>query len=284
MDDGSVDDGASLVKAIDGSRILLIRQSNAGVAVARNVGVANTTSPYVTFLDADDTWEPQYLAEQNDLINSYPAMGAYSTGYYLKYPGKPVIQAPIRYMPAKDGQIVDYFKGAASGSNPMWTAGTCIPRSVFDEMGGFPDKVQLHEDLYLWARIALQYPIAHVSVPLATYYKHEEGSLCFNRVLEDRDLLFFSFLEDVLVQKLVPTETQRYVRKYLNQWVIRDAVKAGCAANSRMVKKCVGKYQATSSTDKAWIALLGRYLAMPAGVQKVVRDLGRGLKMHLRRS
>ena len=61
VDDGSVDDGASLVEAMDGSRILLIRQSNAGVAVARNVGVANTTSPYVTFLDADDIWEPQYL-------------------------------------------------------------------------------------------------------------------------------------------------------------------------------------------------------------------------------
>lgn len=60
VDDGSVDpvDLAELVEVADDARIRVHRQLNAGVSVARNVGVGLTDSRWVAFLDQDDVWHP----------------------------------------------------------------------------------------------------------------------------------------------------------------------------------------------------------------------------------
>lgn len=48
----------------------LIAQSNAGLSAARNAGLARAATPYVTFLDGDDLWHPEYLASVLPLIAS----------------------------------------------------------------------------------------------------------------------------------------------------------------------------------------------------------------------
>ena len=54
IDDGSTDDTLALVKGFDDSRIIVKHQENAGVSVARNVGLSLALGTYITFLDADD--------------------------------------------------------------------------------------------------------------------------------------------------------------------------------------------------------------------------------------
>jgi glycosyltransferase involved in cell wall biosynthesis len=63
VDDGSTDDTESAVtEAIAGdSRFTYVKQQNAGVANARNNGVAMGTGKYVMCLDADDAVEPTFL-------------------------------------------------------------------------------------------------------------------------------------------------------------------------------------------------------------------------------
>jgi glycosyltransferase involved in cell wall biosynthesis len=57
VDDGSTDATVELARAhIVGATV--IEQENSGVAVARNRGLAWSTSPYVAFLDQDDLWHP----------------------------------------------------------------------------------------------------------------------------------------------------------------------------------------------------------------------------------
>ncbi|MBQ7548715.1 MAG: glycosyltransferase family 2 protein [Clostridia bacterium] len=56
VDDGSSDNSAGVIEAMaekDG-RIRLIRQDNAGVSAARNVGVRNSRGEYLIFVDGDD--------------------------------------------------------------------------------------------------------------------------------------------------------------------------------------------------------------------------------------
>lgn len=59
VDDGSRDDTAARVTAIDDPRITLIRQSNAGIAAAMNAGIRLGNAPFVARLDADDIAAPE---------------------------------------------------------------------------------------------------------------------------------------------------------------------------------------------------------------------------------
>lgn len=66
VDDGSTDRTARIVGAIasrDG-RVSLVVQQNAGVATARNTGIQAARGQWLAFLDADDIWYPQKLAQQ----------------------------------------------------------------------------------------------------------------------------------------------------------------------------------------------------------------------------
>ncbi len=78
VDDGSFDNSVdlaerALVDAGDRVRCRVIRQENAGVSVARNLGASEARSSYIAFLDADDEWLPNYLAEIERLASSFPS-------------------------------------------------------------------------------------------------------------------------------------------------------------------------------------------------------------------
>ena len=62
VDDGSTEE-LSYVETLD-SRIVLLRQHNAGLSAARNAGIRATSAPLIAFLDADDLWLPLKLEHQ----------------------------------------------------------------------------------------------------------------------------------------------------------------------------------------------------------------------------
>jgi glycosyltransferase involved in cell wall biosynthesis len=66
VDDGSSDGTAAIVeaKALTDPRIRLIRQRNAGVAAARNYGLAMAAGDLIAPLDADDLWHRDKIARQ----------------------------------------------------------------------------------------------------------------------------------------------------------------------------------------------------------------------------
>lgn len=63
VDDGSTDDTESVVRELmqKDARIRYIQQSNSGVAVARNSGIASTDAKFVCCLDADDAIEREFI-------------------------------------------------------------------------------------------------------------------------------------------------------------------------------------------------------------------------------
>lgn len=66
VDDGSADRSIEIVNAqadLD-PRVRLVRQSNSGVAAARNRGVEESKGEYIALLDADDLWRPSKIAKQ----------------------------------------------------------------------------------------------------------------------------------------------------------------------------------------------------------------------------
>ncbi|MGD1027444.1 glycosyltransferase family 2 protein [Candidatus Binatus soli] len=75
VDDGSTDGTAEIVRGFSDSRIRYIQQANAGPGMARNRGVAEATSQYVSFLDSDDLWTPDKLSSCLTFLSNHPEVG-----------------------------------------------------------------------------------------------------------------------------------------------------------------------------------------------------------------
>jgi glycosyltransferase involved in cell wall biosynthesis len=72
-DDGSTDGTAAAV-AEYGSQICYLKQSNAGPATARNLGLSVARGDFVAFLDADDLWHPEKLERQAARFRARPEL------------------------------------------------------------------------------------------------------------------------------------------------------------------------------------------------------------------
>ena len=79
VNDGSTDNSIEMVKRFVDPRIKLITQKNAGVSAARNHGIKEAKGEFITFLDADDSWEPDFLKTQIYLAKKYTV---FTTDYY----------------------------------------------------------------------------------------------------------------------------------------------------------------------------------------------------------
>ena len=78
VDDGSTDTTAAIVESYTDSRIRLIRQPNRGVSVARNTGLEASQGQFITFLDSDDLYYPDFLKTLHRLIQSNQTEMAFS--------------------------------------------------------------------------------------------------------------------------------------------------------------------------------------------------------------
>jgi glycosyltransferase involved in cell wall biosynthesis len=169
VDDGSTDGSGNIVKAINDNRIRLVRQDNAGVSAARNRGVAESSAPYICFLDADDWWEPTFLEKMAVLVERYPDAGIYGTSYWIVKNGKKRL-APIGVDEGfVEGEINYCRVYAKTLCMPLTSSSICLPRRIFNETGGFPLGITLGEDFLFWLHLALSHKAILLNHPLANY-------------------------------------------------------------------------------------------------------------------
>ncbi len=148
----------------------LIRQPHGGVSSARNTGIGFAASPFIAFLDADDEWQPGHLETLLRLHKTFPDAGICATSYWF------ILPYGNRRMPAFsgfpgspwEGVLPDYFRAAALGKPPVFSSAAGASKEVLLEAGLFAEGVHLGEDLDLWGRIALEYPVAfsHSGLPV----------------------------------------------------------------------------------------------------------------------
>ncbi|MDD5303369.1 MAG: glycosyltransferase family A protein, partial [Elusimicrobia bacterium] len=113
VDDASTDGGAEIVRRHHDRRIRLVGRDKPGPGghAARNAGIKAAAAPLIAFLDADDTWEPQYLETILRMRKAYPQAGAYATAYRIYDRGGRVENRRYHGVPEPpwEGIVPDYF-------------------------------------------------------------------------------------------------------------------------------------------------------------------------------
>lgn len=172
VDDGSTDGGGALLQEFIDPRLRVVWQENAGVSAARNRGIEEGKGEFLAFLDADDEWNIDFLNEVAILVTRYPKAGIYGAGRRIVSPNSDNIEvtAAEALSHTKDLLITDYLDRMHSGSL-IHASGVMIPRSIFDELGTFKVGVPYGEDIEMWARISLRYPIAYSTRILFSFHE-----------------------------------------------------------------------------------------------------------------
>lgn len=184
IDDGSTDEGASIVNNANMKNVKLVQQTNQGVSAARNNGVALASHEYIAFLDADDQWLPLFLDEIARLIVKFPQAQFFGTRYQIVETENNYVDAKIKIENINPEGIIleDYFNIASEGDLPFTMSSMVIQRSLFTFIGGFPLDEPIGEDQDLFCRVALNALIAYSPNIHSLYHKDAQNQASKNNI------------------------------------------------------------------------------------------------------
>jgi glycosyltransferase involved in cell wall biosynthesis len=179
VDDGSKDGSADLV-AREFPQVRLLRQANAGVAAARNLGIAQAQGEWIAFVDADDIWLPAKLKAQWHALQAQPGAQMACSSWRVWESTAPEADPAWLDELSKIGEPPEAMDVGPTGwiytqllqDCQVWTSTVMARRELFAAIGSFDTSLRIGEDLDLWLRASRVTPIVRVQRPLALYRMH----------------------------------------------------------------------------------------------------------------
>lgn len=166
VDDGSTDGSAAWAEQLGDARINILRQPNRGVSLARNHGLQRSCGELVAFLDADDTWDSDFLATMVAALESNPGAALAYCGWQnvgLPGPAGAPFVPPDYEGPNKE---IELFTGC------RWPIHAALTRRSL-LAAGFEVDLSHAEDYLLWLELGAHHPLCRVPRVLAHYHFHD---------------------------------------------------------------------------------------------------------------
>ncbi len=173
VDDGSTDDTPTVCARQGDARFRTVRQANAGLSAARNTGIREARFAYVGFLDADDRWEPTFLATvMRELRRLGPDFAAVGTACArMNHSGQPL--PPPRQNFLHTAELT--AKSFCLRNRPL-SSSVVVRREVFAECGAFDPALRSSEDRDMWIRLTARgHRFFFLGEPLAVIRRHRHN-------------------------------------------------------------------------------------------------------------
>ena len=164
-----------IVEGMDDRRFRVVHhQHNAGLPAARNSGIGLSRGDIVAFLDDDDLWLPQKLAQHIAVHASDVAVGLVYSGYILRWDDQAWPDL-IRYAKAAPADIP-----AAMRRNrfcPATMGLTTIRRECLARVEGLDESLSQLQDWDLYYRLAATCRFRALPEPLMVFRQHAGNRL-----------------------------------------------------------------------------------------------------------
>ena len=171
IDDCSTDETPDVCAKLEGIRYVRLTE-NRGLAHARNVGIGESSSEFVAFLDDDDLRLPDSLDKQLARIVSDDRIA-------LCY-GRALIGDARRQLPTGEIYPIECPQGDVFWElledNFIPMPSVLARKSALLEAGGFNESLSLVEDWDMWLRLSERFQVTAVAEPVAIYRKSNLGS------------------------------------------------------------------------------------------------------------
>lgn len=168
VDDGSTDGSPRIMESY-GSRIKVVRQANHGLPAARNAGLKVCRGRYVSFLDCDDYWRPDFASTMLSALETSGAAIAYCGWQNVGLTGgrgDPFLPPDYEADPEKHVLLL---------SGVRWPVhAAMVRRDVVEDVGGFDSRWTSCEDFAFWLRAAMTRRLIRVPEVMA-FYRHHDG-------------------------------------------------------------------------------------------------------------
>lgn len=168
-DDGSTDNTPAVLRKMERDNrsgpgtlpYCLIRQDHRGMpGQVRNLAARAASGKYLAFLDCDDLWKPEKLARQLPLFDEEPGVRLTHTRELWLRRDKEVSQKGQKHR--RRGDIFgDALEKCIIGPSTVM-----LERSLYEEVGGFREDLEIAEDYELWLRITSGNEVGYLDEPL----------------------------------------------------------------------------------------------------------------------
>ena len=151
-------------------KLRYLKQENQGAAAARNTGIKAARGEYVAFLDADDTWLPNFLEQQLDLLHRTRADFVYADA--LLTGDSPLAGRTFMEMQPSRGEVT--AATLLSVQVTVLTSTVLARKEPIIKVGLFDVTLRRGHDFELWLRLA----------KLGIRFAYQEKVLAQHRILE----------------------------------------------------------------------------------------------------
>ena len=184
VDDGSIDDGPALVERLAREYpIKLLRKENGGQSSARNFGVRHATGDLIAFLDQDDVWYHDHLAQLVRPFSEARLGWAYSNLDRMDERG---VVTAARFLDCLPGEHPKRsLERCIAGDLLILPSASLVSRDAFLAVGGFDERLLGFEDDDLFVRLLRTgYANAYIDRPLSAWREHKARSTYSSRFAE----------------------------------------------------------------------------------------------------